>query len=110
MRAELSSFKESQVSIFLGHAEFARKTALGNRPKLALMEFVIEKMGSWKMSEIFSRKMSYENCIVGKCPKKSKVVGKCPKLEVGKCPRKNRKLENVLSYFFGLVTHSRHLP
>ena len=43
-----------------GHAEFARKTALGNRPKLALMEFVIEKMGSWKMSEIFCRKMSYE--------------------------------------------------
>ena len=43
-----------------GHAEFARKTALGNRPKFALMEFVIEKMGSWKMSEIFCRKMSYE--------------------------------------------------
>ena len=41
-----------------------------------------------------------KNCVVGKCPKKSKVVGKCPKLEVGKCPRKNRKLENVLSYFF----------
>ena len=39
-----------------------------------------------------------KNCVVGKCPKKSKVVGKCPKLEVGKCPRKNRKLENVLSY------------
>ena len=74
-----------------------------------------------------------KNCVVGKCPKKSKVVGKCPKLEVGKCPRKNRKLENVLSYFFDslrildisprirslgardnrkvrLVTHSRHLP
>ena len=51
-----------------------------------------------------------KNCVVGKCPKKSKVVGKCPKLEVGKCPRKNRKLENVLSYFFGLVMHSRHLP
>ena len=44
----------------IGHAEFARKTALGNGPKLALMEFVIEKMGSWKMSEIFCRKMSYE--------------------------------------------------
>ena len=44
----------------MGHAEFARKTALGNGPKLALMEFVIEKMGSWKMSEIFCRKMSYE--------------------------------------------------
>ena len=41
-----------------------------------------------------------KNCVVGKCPKKSKVVGKCPKLEVVKCPRKNRKLENVLSYFF----------
>ena len=23
-----------------------------------------------------------KNCVVGKCPKKSKVVGKCPKLEV----------------------------
>ena len=44
-----------------------------------------------------------KNCVVGKCPKKSKVVGKCPKLEVGKCPRKNRKLENILSYFF--LTH-----
>ena len=51
-----------------------------------------------------------KNCVVGKCPKKSKVVGKCPKLEVGKCPRKNRKLENVLSYFFGLVSYSQNLP
>ena len=52
--------KEGMLAITMGHAEFARKTALGNRPKLALMEFVIEKMGSWKMSEIFCRKMSYE--------------------------------------------------
>ena len=45
-----------------------------------------------------------KNCVVGKCPKKSKVVGKCPKLEVVKCPRKNRKLENVLSYFLEFST------
>ena len=95
---EQDSFSETMEQV--GHAEFARKTALGNRSKFALMEFVIEKMGSWKMSEFFCRKCPMKNCVVGKCPKKSKVVGKCPKLEVGKCPRKNRKLENVLSYFF----------
>ena len=61
------------------------------------MEFVIEKLGSWIMSEIFSWKMSQEEIDCWKCPKQNQDAGKCPKLKVGKCPKKNGLLENVLS-------------